>query len=65
LKFEPGNGRVGGHERRGQDHARGLDPRFYDVTSGRISLDGADIQDLTLGRCAGRSASFRNTLSVR
>jgi subfamily B ATP-binding cassette protein MsbA len=31
-----------------------LIPRFYDVTSGRISLDGADIRDLTLESLRGQ-----------
>ena len=48
----PGAARTGdwpGRPDRGrQDDARQLDPRFYDVTSGRILIDGVDIRDLTL-----------------
>ncbi len=34
-----------------------LIPRFYDVTSGRVTLDGVDVRDLTL-------ASLRSTIGI-
>jgi ABC-type dipeptide/oligopeptide/nickel transport system ATPase subunit len=38
-------------------------PRFYDVTGGRITIDGVDIRDMTLASCAARSASCSRTSS--
>mgnify|MGYP000358642198 CR=1 FL=1 len=35
-----------------------LIPRFYDVTAGRITIDGQDIKSFTLKSCAGISVLF-------
>ena len=35
--------------------------RLYDPTEGRILLDGVDLRDYDLSRCAARSASFSRT----
>ena len=40
-----------------------LVPRFYDVTVGRVRIDGARLRDLKLARCASRSASWRRIRS--
>jgi len=49
LELEPGK-RVAliGHTGSGKTTLAALVPRFYDVTGGRITLDGVDIRDVTL-----------------
>src|ERR687887_1259850 len=37
-----------GHTGSGKTTLTSLVPRFYDVTSGRLTIDGADVRDLTL-----------------
>src|SRR5207302_2046875 len=37
-----------GHTGSGKTTLASLIPRFYDVTSGRVTIDGADIRDLTI-----------------
>ena len=46
--YRSGGGGARRHERRRQEHHRRPDPRFYDVTEGRITIDGRDVRDLTL-----------------
>ena len=38
-----------GHTGSGKSTLTSLVPRFYDVTSGRVTIDGRDVRDLTLG----------------
>jgi ABC-type multidrug transport system fused ATPase/permease subunit len=38
-------------------------PRFYDVSSGAITIDGVDIRDVSLASLRARSASSRRTPS--
>jgi len=49
LELEPGK-RVAliGHTGSGKTTLAALVPRFYDVTGGRITLDGVDVRDVTL-----------------
>jgi ABC-type multidrug transport system fused ATPase/permease subunit len=42
-----------GHTGSGKTTLTSLVPRFYDVTAGRITLDGADVRDLTLASLRG------------
>ena len=37
-----------GHTGSGKTTLTSLVPRFYDVTSGRVTIDGADVRDVTL-----------------
>jgi ATP-binding cassette subfamily B protein len=46
-----------GHTGSGKTTLTSLVPRFYDVTAGRITVDGRDVRDLTL-------ASLRKTVGV-
>jgi ATP-binding cassette subfamily B protein len=57
LNFEIPPGRTValiGHTGAGKTTLTSLVPRFYDVTSGRVTVDGADVRDVTLRslRCA-------------
>ena len=45
-----------GHTGSGKTTLASLVPRFYDVTKGRLMIDGADVRDLRSRRSAGRSA---------
>ena len=54
LELEPGKTvALIGHTGSGKTTLAGLVPRFYDVTSGRITVDGADVREVTLAslRC--------------
>jgi ABC-type multidrug transport system fused ATPase/permease subunit len=42
-----------GHTGSGKTTLTSLVPRFYDVTGGRITIDGADVRDLTLASLRG------------
>jgi ABC-type multidrug transport system fused ATPase/permease subunit len=42
-----------GHTGSGKTTLTSLVPRFYDVTSGRVTVDGADVRDLTLASLRG------------
>jgi ABC-type multidrug transport system fused ATPase/permease subunit len=49
LDVAPGhNLAIIGHTGSGKTTLTALVPRFYDVTAGRVSVDGADIRDVTL-----------------
>jgi ATP-binding cassette subfamily B protein len=49
LELEPGRTvALIGHTGSGKTTLASLVPRFYDVTSGRITIDGADVRDVTL-----------------
>jgi ABC-type multidrug transport system fused ATPase/permease subunit len=49
LEVEPGrNVALIGHTGSGKTTLASLVPRFYDVTAGRVTLDGADVRDLRL-----------------
>jgi len=49
LEIEPGsNVAVIGHTGSGKTTLTALVPRFYDVTAGRLTVDGADVRDVTL-----------------
>ena len=53
-----------GHTGSGKTTLTSLVPRFYDVTAGRVSIDGVDVRDVTLTSLRGaRSASSRRTRS--
>jgi ATP-binding cassette subfamily B protein len=43
--------------RGGQEHARVAHPRFYDVMSGRVSVDSLDVRNGNWRRCGARSVS--------
>ena len=50
LELEPGSTvALIGHTGSGKTTLAALVPRFYDVTVGRVTVDGADVRDLTLG----------------
>src|SRR5437764_7082845 len=42
-----------GHTGSGKTTLTSLVPRFYDVTSGRVTVDGADVRDVTLASLRG------------
>jgi ATP-binding cassette subfamily B protein len=42
-----------GHTGSGKTTLTSLVPRFYDVTAGRVTVDGADVRDLTLASLRG------------
>jgi ATP-binding cassette subfamily B protein len=49
LELEPGRTvALIGHTGSGKTTLTSLVPRFYDVSSGRVTVDGADVRDLTL-----------------
>jgi ATP-binding cassette subfamily B protein len=49
LEIEPGRTvALIGHTGSGKSTLTSLVPRFYDVTAGRVLLDGADVRDVTL-----------------
>ncbi|HEY2938018.1 MAG TPA: ABC transporter ATP-binding protein [Gaiellaceae bacterium] len=49
LELEPGRTvAVIGHTGSGKTTLTALVPRFYDTTSGRVTIDGADVRDVTL-----------------
>jgi ABC-type multidrug transport system fused ATPase/permease subunit len=49
LDVAPGhNLAIIGHTGSGKTTLTALVPRFYDVTAGRVSVDGADVRDVTL-----------------
>ncbi len=49
LELEPGRTvALIGHTGSGKTTLASLVPRFYDVTNGRVSIDGADVRDVTL-----------------
>ena len=49
LELEPGKTvALIGHTGSGKTTLAGLVPRFYDVQSGRVTVDGADIREVTL-----------------
>ena len=58
LEVEPGKTiALIGHTGSGKTTLTSLVPRFYDVTSGRVTLDGADVRDVKL-------ASLRHEIGV-
>jgi ABC-type multidrug transport system fused ATPase/permease subunit len=58
LELQPGRTvALIGHTGSGKTTLAGLVPRFYDVTSGRLTIDGADVRDVTL-------ASLRRSIGV-
>jgi ABC-type multidrug transport system fused ATPase/permease subunit len=58
LELEPGKTvALIGHTGSGKTTLAGLVPRFYDVTSGRITVDGAEVRDVEL-------ASLRREIGV-
>jgi ABC-type multidrug transport system fused ATPase/permease subunit len=58
LEIAPGrNVALIGHTGSGKTTLTALVPRFYDVTAGRVLVDGADVQDLKL-------ASLRRAIAV-
>src|SRR4029453_1684535 len=49
LELEPGKTvALIGHTGSGKTPLAALGPRFYDVTAGRITIDGLDVRDMTL-----------------
>ena len=58
LELEPGrNVALIGHTGSGKTTLVSLVPRFYDVTEGRVLVDGADVRDVTL-------ASLRRAIGI-
>jgi ATP-binding cassette subfamily B protein len=58
LEIAPGSSiALIGHTGSGKTTLTSLVPRFYDVTGGRVTLDGADVRDVTL-------ASLRREIGV-
>jgi ABC-type multidrug transport system fused ATPase/permease subunit len=58
LEVEPGRSiAVIGHTGSGKTTLTALVPRFYDVTSGRVLVDGTDVRDVTL-------TSLRRSIAV-
>ena len=58
LEIEPGrNVAIIGHTGSGKTALTALVPRFYDVTAGRVTIDGADVRDLRL-------VSLRRSIAV-
>jgi ATP-binding cassette subfamily B protein len=58
LELQPGRTvALIGHTGSGKTTLASLVPRFYDVTAGRITIDGADVRDVTL-------ASLRHAIGV-
>jgi ATP-binding cassette subfamily B protein len=58
LDLEPGsNVAIIGHTGSGKTTLTALVPRFYDVTHGRVTLDGVDVRDV-------RAASLRRSIAV-
>ena len=58
LEIEPGSTiALIGHTGSGKTTLTSLVPRFYDVTAGRVTLDGVDVRDVTL-------ASLRREIGV-
>ncbi|MDQ3874781.1 MAG: ABC transporter ATP-binding protein/permease [Actinomycetota bacterium] len=58
LELEPGSTvALIGHTGAGKTSLAALVPRFYDVTAGRVTIDGADVRDVKL-------ASLRRAVSV-
>jgi ATP-binding cassette subfamily B protein len=58
LEIEPGrNVAIIGHTGSGKSTLTALVPRFYDVTAGRVLVDGVDVRDLQL-------ASLRRSIAV-
>jgi ATP-binding cassette subfamily B protein len=58
LEIEPGrNVAVIGHTGSGKTTLTALVPRFYDVTAGRLTIDGVDVRDVTL-------TSLRRSIAV-
>ena len=52
-----------GHTGAGKSTIVKLLARFYDPTGGRVAVDGHDLRDVTLARCAGSSGSCRRRAS--
>ena len=58
LEIEPGRTvALIGHTGSGKSTLTALVPRFYDVTAGRLTIDGVDVRDVTL-------ASLRRSIGV-
>jgi ABC-type multidrug transport system fused ATPase/permease subunit len=58
LEIEPGKTiALIGHTGSGKTTLASLVPRFYDVTDGRVTIDGADVRDVTL-------ASLRRAIGI-
>jgi ATP-binding cassette subfamily B protein len=75
LELEPGKTvALIGHTGSGKTTLASLIPRFYDVEAGRVTIDGADVRDVSLGSLRGEigiiaqdpflfSASVRDNLT--
>jgi ABC-type multidrug transport system fused ATPase/permease subunit len=54
LEIEPGSTvALIGHTGSGKTTLTSLIPRFYDVTAGRVTIDGVDVRDVTLASLRG------------